>query len=204
VNPNSPTPAAQVADNDLAVGRIVEAISNSKFWANTCIFAIEDDPQAGFDHVDGHRSICLVASPYTKRGAIVSEFFNQTSVLHTIELMLGCPPMNQMDAMAPVMTEVFTTQRDLTPYKLIPNKVPLDQMNPAKAELKGKSLELAEISERQRLDLPDMAKEDELNRVVWHAMKGIDAAYPAEWAGAHGRGLKKLKLKFDAAIEDDD
>src|SRR5207237_9753311 len=72
VNPQVPTPAAMVADNDLAVGRVVDAISHSKFWATTCIFVIEDDPQAGFDHVDGHRSLCLLISPYTKRGEVVS------------------------------------------------------------------------------------------------------------------------------------
>ena len=104
-----------VADNDLAVGRVVDAISHSKFWATTCIFINEDDPQAGFDHVDGHRSFCLVVSPYTKRNAVVSQFYNQTSVLHTIELMLGCPPMNQFDAMAPAMREVFDAKPDLAP-----------------------------------------------------------------------------------------
>jgi YVTN family beta-propeller protein len=87
--PGMPTPRAHVADNDLALGRIVEAISKSKFWAKTCIFVIEDDPQDGFDHVDGHRSLCLVISPYTKRGAVVSEFYNQSSVLHTICRILG-------------------------------------------------------------------------------------------------------------------
>ena len=87
--PGNPTPRAQVADNDLAVGRIVERISQSRFWPKTCIFVIEDDPQNGFDHVDGHRSLCLVVSPYTKRGAVVSKFYNQTSVLHTMSRMFG-------------------------------------------------------------------------------------------------------------------
>ncbi len=106
-SPGGATPAAMVADNDLAVGQVVEGISHSKFWKDTCIFVIEDDPQAGFDHVDGHRSTCLVVSAYTKRHAVVSNFYNQTSILHTIELMLGLPPMNQLDAMAPAMKEVF-------------------------------------------------------------------------------------------------
>src|SRR5207248_10742079 len=115
--PGLPTPRAQVADNDLALGRVVEAISHSRFWPKTCIFVIEDDPQDGFDHVDGHRSLCLVISPYTHRGKVISRFYNQTSVLHTMERILGLPPMNQMDALAPLMTECFMDRPDLTPYK---------------------------------------------------------------------------------------
>jgi hypothetical protein len=202
-NPNVPTPNAMVADNDLAVGRVVDAISHSKFWATTCIFIIEDDPQAGFDHVDGHRSLCLVVSPYTKRNVIVSNFYNQTSVLHTMELMLGLPPMNQMDAMAPVMRECFTEKADMRPFVCLKNNVPLDQMNPAKTALSGKALGLAEKSERLPLDGPDMADEDTLNRILWHYARGVDARYPSEWAGAHGKGLKALGLRFDGKDEDD-
>jgi phospholipase C len=203
-NPGTPTPAAMVADNDLALGRIVEAISRSAFWPKTCIFVIEDDPQNGFDHVDGHRSPCLVISPYTKRGAVVSNFYNQTSVLHTMELMLALPPMNQFDAMAPVMRECFTAKPDLTPYTCVPNTVPLDQMNPPKTALSGVMLDLAEQSERLPLDLPDRCDENTLNRIVWHATKGAAARYPAEFAGAHGKGLKKLHLKLDGTRDDDD
>lgn len=202
--PDAPTPAAMVADNDLALGRIVEAISHSPFWATTCIFAIEDDPQNGFDHVDGHRSICLVISPYTKRGEVVSEFFNQTSVLHTMELMLGLPPMNQMDAMAPAMGACFGSKADLTPYTHVPNRVPLDQKNPPKTALSGMKLELAEQSATQNFDEPDRADENTLNRILWHAQKGVDASYPASFAGAHGRGLKKLHLTLNAAVDTDD
>ena len=85
-NPGSPTPRAMVADNDLAVGRIVEAVSKSKFWPKTCIFLVEDDPQDGFDHVDGHRTVALVLSPYTKRKFVDSTNYNQTSMVKTIEL----------------------------------------------------------------------------------------------------------------------
>jgi YVTN family beta-propeller protein len=198
---NAPTPAAMAADNDLAVGKLVEAISHSPFWAKTCIFVIEDDPQAGFDHVDGHRSFCLVASPYTKRGKVVSEFYNQTSVLHTMELMMGLPPMNQFDAMAPVMRECFTERADLRPYVAMANRVPLDQMNPKKAKATTQQRQSAEQSEAMNWGEPDRVDEDVLNRILWHAMKGEGARYPAEFAGAHGRGLKGLKLK---AVEDDD
>jgi hypothetical protein len=90
-----PTPAAQVADNDLSLGRVVEAVTKSIFASNTVIFVIEDDPQSGYDHVDAHRSLCLVVSPYTKRGQVISKFYNQAGVLHTMEQIMGLPPMNQ-------------------------------------------------------------------------------------------------------------
>src|SRR5581483_5634133 len=112
----TPTPRALVADNDLALGRIVEGITRSRFWPTTAVFVIEDDPQDGFDHVDGHRSPCLVISPYTRRNAVVSDFYIQTSVLHTIELMLGLPAMNQIDAMAPPMFGCFAATGDFTPF----------------------------------------------------------------------------------------
>src|SRR5256885_15449232 len=92
-NPGAPTPAAQMADNDLAFGRIVEAVSHSRFWKDTCILAIEDDPQSGWDHVSGYRTTAYVASPYTKRSEVVHTQYNTTSVLRTIELILGLPPM---------------------------------------------------------------------------------------------------------------
>ncbi|MCU0704647.1 MAG: hypothetical protein MUF18_11780 [Fimbriiglobus sp.] len=195
--PGMPTPAAHMADNDLALGRAVEAISKSKFWAKTVIFVVEDDPQDGWDHVDGHRSIGLVISPYTKRQAVVSNFYNQTSVIHTIEQILGLPPMNQMDAMAPLMTDCFADTPDLTPFKARRVNTLLDQLNPAKDQLPKKERVLAEISERQNWSKPDRVDDDEVNRVLWHAMKGVDVPYPAEWAGAHGRGLNERKLKHE-------
>jgi YVTN family beta-propeller protein len=202
----APTPAAMVADNDLALGQVIEGISKSKFWPKTAIFVIEDDPQAGFDHVDGHRSLCLVASPYTKRGALVTNFYNQTSVLHTMELILGLPPMNQMDAMAPVMRECFTDKADLKPYTALANKVPLDQLN-KKAPEKTAAATFEALSEAQRWDIPDAANEDALNRIIWFAQKGETEAYPASLAGAHGKGLKKLGLSLTAKAKkgkDDD
>lgn len=194
--PGLPTPSGYLAANDLALGRIVEAISKSRFWPKTAIFVVEDDPQSGFDHVDGHRSICLVISPYTKHGAVVSEFYNQTSVLHTMELILGIPPMNQMDAMAPVMSECFTDKPDLRPYTCLPNSIPLDQVNPKTAKLDGLRLQMAQQSLSVRFDEPDRVDDDTLNRIIWHSVMGVDAPYPAEWAGPHGRGLKALDLKL--------
>ncbi len=203
-SPGAPTPRAYVADNDLAVGRIVEAVSKSKFWPNTCIFINEDDPQSGYDHVDGHRSLCLVVSPYTKRGALISSFYNQGSVLHTIELMLGIPPMNQMDSMAPVMADCFTETPDLTPYTALPSQVPLDEVNPRKSALSGDALHWAEVSLAQDLSGPDMVDDNALNRAIWHSMKGVDTPYPVAFAGAHGKGLKALGLALDLDAEDED
>ncbi|MEI2723718.1 MAG: bifunctional YncE family protein/alkaline phosphatase family protein [Verrucomicrobiota bacterium] len=199
----SPTPRAQVADNDLAVGRIIERISRSRFWPRTCIFVNEDDPQAGFDHVDGHRSLCLVVSPYTKRGAVVSKFYNQTSVLHTMERMLGLPPMNQMDSLAPLMTDCFTGTPNFSPYNCLQNNIALDEMNKPTAQLQGLELYWAEQSLAQPLDQVDQADEDTFNRILWHSVKGVDRPYPAGLAGAHGKGLKRLKLSLTGETDDD-
>jgi YVTN family beta-propeller protein len=194
-DPGQPTPRAHVADNDLAVGRVVEAISKSRFWPKTCIFIIEDDPQDGWDHVDGHRSTCLVLSPYTRRGKVVSQFFNQTSVLHTMERILGVPPMNQMDALAPVMNACFTAKPDFTPYQALPATVKLDELNPPLKKLKGRARLWAEKSMALDFSKPDVADEDTLNRILWFAAKG-EEEYPAAYAGAHGRGLRALKLRL--------
>jgi YVTN family beta-propeller protein len=121
-----PTPEAQVADNDLALGQIVEAVSHSRFWTNTCLFAVEDDPQAGWDHVSGFRTTAYLVSPFTRRHATVSTQYNQTSLLRTMELILGLPPMNQMDATADPMFDCFTNTPDFTAYNVVTNRVPLD------------------------------------------------------------------------------
>ncbi len=196
-SPGAPTPRAQVADNDLALGRALEALSHSRFWSNSVVFVIEDDPQDGFDHVDGHRSICLVVSPYTKRQTVISEFYNQTAVLHTMERILGLPPMNQMDAQSPLMTACFTNTPNFTPYSALPNNVPLDEMNPGTSTLRGRPRYWARQSLRQNFAQFDRADEDTLNRILWHSVKGADAPYPAAFAGAHGRGLRALGLQLD-------
>jgi YVTN family beta-propeller protein len=190
-SPNTPTPRAQVADNDLALGRVVEGLSKSKFWAKTCIFVVEDDPQDGFDHVDGHRSPCLVISPYTKRGKVVPQFYNQTSVLHTIQRILGLPPMNQLDAMAPLMTACFTTKPDMRPYTALPNRVPLDEMNPPLTALRGKKLYWAKKSMNLPKERPDEAEEDTFNRILWHAAKGVNTPYPAHLVGSREERKEK-------------
>ncbi len=177
----SPTPAAQVADNDLALGQIVDAVSHSRFWTNTCIFAVEDDPQAGADHVSGFRTTAYVASPYTKRGVTVSTQYNQTSLLRTMELMLGLPPMNQLDATATPMFDCFTNTTDFTAFDAVTNNVPLDEMNPAPKQIPdAQRRKDAYVSARLPLQKPDQCPEDVLNRILWRATMGTKP-YP-EWA----------------------
>lgn len=178
VNENFPTPGAAVADNDLALGQIVEAVSNSKFWKETAIFVIQDDPQSGLDHVDGKRTVAFCISPYTKRGEVVSTHYNQNSLLRTIELILGLPPMSQFDLVATPMTDCFTDKPDFTPYKALPNQIPLDQMNPKLSVLKGKQLYWAKKSLEMPLEEADEAEDDVLNKIVWYAVKGYDVPYP--------------------------
>ena len=178
----SPKPEAQVADNDLAFGQIVEAVSHSKFWTNTCIFAVEDDPQNGWDHVSGYRTTAYVISPFTKRGATVSTQYNQTSLLRTMELILGLPPMNQMDATATPMFDCFTNTPDFTAFDAMTNNVPLDEMNKLAKEIKDSALRRdAMVSAKLPLEKEDQCPEDLFNRILWRAMKGSQAPYPA-WA----------------------
>ena len=178
----APTPAAQVADNDLALGRIVEALSKSPFWPQTCIFVIEDDPQAGWDHVSGYRTTAYVASPYTRRNTVVSTQYNQTSLLRTMELILGLPPMNQMDATATPLTDCFMDAPDPRPFTAVPNNIPLDQMNPEPKRISDMILRKhAYASAKLPLDKVDQCPEDLLNRILWHAMKGSQTPYPL-WA----------------------
>ncbi len=173
-----PIPAAEVADNDLALGQIVEAVSNSKFWKETAIFVIQDDPQSGYDHVDGKRTVAFCISPYTKRGKVISTQYNQNSILRTIELILGLSPMSQFDLTAEPMTDCFTEKADFTPYKALPNNIPLDQMNPKMSALQGKPLYWARKSMEMPLDEPDEADDEELNKIVWYSVKGYDVPYP--------------------------
>ncbi len=178
-----PTPRAMVADNDLALGQIVEAISKSKFWKETCIFVVEDDPQAGFDHVDGHRTVAFAISPYTRRKFVDHTNYNQTGMVKTIELMLGLPPMNQLDLSATAMRTCFQSEPDLTPYTAISNKIALDEMNPPLKKLKGLALHWAKKSLELPLDEADRADEQTLNRILWHAMRGDGVPYPEEYSG---------------------
>jgi YVTN family beta-propeller protein len=177
--PGSPTPRAMVADNDLALGTIVEAVSKSRFWPKTCILVTEDDPQNGFDHVDGHRTVGLCISPYTKRKAVDSTCYNQTGLVKTIELILGLPPMTQLDLSATPLRACFTDTPDVTPYTAVKNNIALNEMNPPAKELKGKALEFAKKSMDLDFDEEDKADEDTLNRILWFAARG-EKPYPGD------------------------
>jgi Phosphoesterase family len=183
--PGWPTPRAMVADNDLALGRIVEGLSKSKFWPNMCIFVVEDDPQNGFDHVDGHRTVAFAISPYTRRKAVDSTNYNQTGMVKTIELMLGLPPMNQHDLSATPMRNCFQATPDLTPYSHVANRIPLDEMNKPLAQLNGRALEWARKSQALNLDEGDAADEDTLNRIIWFSVRG-DEPYPGDRGSPRG------------------
>ncbi|HEX9093766.1 MAG TPA: alkaline phosphatase family protein, partial [Coriobacteriia bacterium] len=177
-------PAAQSADNDLAFGRIVEALSHSPFWREMAVFVIEDDPQDGWDHVSGYRTTAYVASPYAKRGQVVRTQYNTTSIVRTLEQILGLPPMNQLDASAVPMGDAFTDTPDYTPFVAVPANVALDEMNPpAHALADPVARRDALASARMNFRQVDKAPEDALNRVLWRAMKGTREPYP-EWAVA--------------------
>jgi YVTN family beta-propeller protein len=178
----SPKPEAQVADNDLAVGKIVDAVSHSAFWKDTCIFCIEDDPQNGWDHVSGFRTTAYVISPYTKRHAVVNTQYNQTGLLRTMELILGLPPMNQFDATATPMFDCFTDTPDFTPYDSVANNVPLDEMNPPARKISDSQLRKdAYVSAHLPLTLADQCPEGVLNEILWRSVKGTQTPYPS-WA----------------------
>lgn len=180
----SPTPAACVADNDLAFGRIVEALSRSRFWNEMAIFAIEDDPQAGWDHVSGYRTTAYCVSPYAKRRALVSTQYNTTSILRTMEQILGVPPMNQFDASATPMFDCFTDTPDFAPFVALPSNVPLDQMNPAPHSIRDEILRHdALASASMNFREVDKAPEGELNRILWRSVRGSGVPYPAWAAG---------------------
>jgi len=178
-SPGFPTPRAMVADNDLALGRIVDAISHSRFWPETAIFVTEDDAQNGLDHIDGHRTVGLLISPYSVRGEVDHTLYNQINMVRTMEQILGLPPMNQFDLAADPMFSAFTDEPDFAPYDALPNQIPLDEMNPGLAGLTGLQRELAKASMEMDFSEPDAAPEELLNRVIWHSLKGYDVPYPA-------------------------
>ena len=178
--PGYPTPRAMVADNDQALGEIVETVSRSKFWPDTCIFVVEDDPQSGYDHVDGHRTVALAISPYSRRKHVDHTNYNQTGMVKTIELILGLPPMNQLDLSATPMRECFAAEANLSPFHARAAQIPLDEMNPPLSKLKGTALKWAKKSIELDFDEEDEADDDTLNRIVWHSVRG-DQPYPAQW-----------------------
>jgi YVTN family beta-propeller protein len=176
------TPESYQADNDLAMGRVVEALSHSAYWKDTCLFAIEDDPQNGWDHVSGYRTTGYVVSAYTRRHVTVSDRYTQPGMLRTMELMLGLPPMNQLDASATPMAACFTDRPDLAPFQATPARVSLDTVNPPAREVSDRTRR-RDIVTSEWIDFtaPDRANEEELNGILWRAMKGSRTPFP-RWA----------------------
>jgi Phosphoesterase family/Lactonase, 7-bladed beta-propeller len=166
-----PTPTAMVAENDLALGLLVEAVTKSKFWKETAIFVVEDDAQNGSDHVDAHRSVALVISPYTQTGKVDSTMYSTASMLRTMELILGLRPMSQFDAAARPMYNAFQKEPKFDPYKHLVPDVNLKAVNLASAY----GAKLAETW--------DFSKEDAIddlifNEVIWRSVRGHDAPMP--------------------------
>lgn len=173
--PGMPTPRAGVADNDLALGRVVDRISHSRFWKNTLILVVEDDSLYALDHVDGHRMIAFCVSPYTKRGAVVSDIYNHTSFVRTIDLVLGLPALTRFDRTATPLTDCFVDKPDFRPYTCLKNGVPLDELNPPLSALHGETRALAKASSRLNWSAPDRADPHIVARAVWHSMRPRDA-----------------------------
>ncbi len=159
-----PTPRAHMADNDLALGRVIEALSKSPFWKNTVVFVLEDDAQDGPDHVDSHRSVLFVISPYN-RGKVFHRFVNTTDVLATIEDILGLGRMSQFDHYSRPLREIWERTPDLRPYGALTPSVSLRELNPKQGVL-------AEASKTLALDAEDEADEDLFNEILWKQIKG--------------------------------
>jgi YVTN family beta-propeller protein len=170
-SPGMNTPRAMVADNDLAIGRLVDLISHSAIWKESAIFILEDDAQNGPDHVDAHRSLLLAISPFSRRGVVDSTLYTTSGVLRTMELILGLPPMSQYDAAATPMYNAFTTAPDLRPFTQLPARIRLDEKNDWNAP--G-----AQASLRMNFSAPDLAPDLELNQIIWEAVRGRGAQMP--------------------------
>ena len=167
---NLNTPRACFADNDLALGRIIEAVSNSPYWKDTVIFVLEDDAQDGPDHVDSHRSVMFVVSAYNKSGA-VHRFVNTTDVFATMEEILNLAPLSQFDFYGRPLREVFSDKPDLKPYAAIKPEQSLNETNPAKT----KNAEASAALDLTEVDKADM---DSFNRILWSEIKGANIPYP--------------------------
>jgi hypothetical protein len=179
-------PRACVADNDLGLGQIVDGLTHSSFWNDMAIFVIEDDAQNGVDHVDGHRTTAFAVSPFVRRGSIDHVFYNQPSVVKTIELMLGLPALSLFDLVATDMRASFIGPNEKPNYAPFSAVIPtqrLDETNSRVSEIRGPDAgarrRAALASSRMRFDGPDEAPSDALNRILWHDARGWRTRYPA-------------------------
>jgi hypothetical protein len=187
-SPGKKTPMACVADNDLALGRVVEAVSQSAFWAKSAIFVVEDDAQNGPDHVDAHRTVALVASPYARRGVVDSTMYSTSSMLRTMELILGMRPMSQFDAAATPMYPAFTGQAELKSYSALVPEVNLEETN-------QKTAWGAERSQRMNFAKEDAADDLQLNEIIWRSIRGAGFPMPAP---------VRASFVFSSSGDDDD
>jgi YVTN family beta-propeller protein len=181
--PGANTPKSCFADNDLALGRIVEAVSHSPYWKDTAFFILEDDAQDGPDHIDSHRSVLLTISAYNRVGTI-HRFVNTTDVFATIEAILGLPPLSQFDFYGRPLREVFAKEPDLRPYVALKPEQSLEEVNPTQGKTGQASLQL-------NLDKPDAADDDTFNRILWEMIKGEAVPYPVP------RRVSSLELARD-------
>ena len=170
ISARKPTPQFYVADNDYALGLLVEAVSNSPYWKDTAIAVVEDDAQDGPDHIDAHRSVALLISAYNRPGALIHEFHNTVSLIRTIELLLGIEPMNQLDATSTPIN-IFRVEPDLRPYKAVLPNVALDNLiTPAAGD--APTARWMRLTEEQDLAHADMADPEVLNRIIWFSVRG--------------------------------
>jgi len=167
-----PTPRAMVAENDLAFGTLIEYLSKSKIWNESAVFVVEDDAQNGPDHVDAHRSIAYVISPFVKKKSVVSRMYSTASMLRTIELILGLPPMSQYDAAATPMWECFTNSADPSIYKMKAVTYNLKETNKDNTAIAKRSAEF-------NLAIMDAAPDLEFNEVIWKTVKGLNSVMPS-------------------------
>jgi len=203
-----PNAAAQVADNDLAVGKIVDTISHGQYWKDSAIFVVEDDSQAGLDHVDGHRAPVQIISPYAQHGVVDSHYYSQITMIRTIEQILGVKPMNQKDSAATPMSAAFTPKPDYTPFTALPNRTSLTgglatqpscgadtpaPPDPAAAPVPSSAVpadkaqvaaQWQEWTTHQRLTGPnavaDYANPAQMNHFTWYQTHGWQQPYPGE------------------------
>ncbi len=179
-SPGFPVPKAMVADNDLAVGRIIDVITHSRFWDSTVVFITEDDSQSGWDHISSYRTTGLIISPYSVMNKTIHTNYNQTSMVRTMEQILGLPPMNVIDATALPMFDCFTNKKTNYVYNYIKNNIPLNEMNKPLAQLKGKAAYFAKLSVNSAFKELDGGQDDLMNRILWFDAKGLKP-YPAKF-----------------------
>jgi hypothetical protein len=188
------TPRSCVAENDLALGRLLELLSHSRFWPQMAVFVVEDDAQNGPDHVDAHRSIALVAGPFVRRGAVVHTMYSTCSMLRTMELALGLPPMSQFDAAAQPMFDCFTGTADPRAYAALKNRVPIDERNEATAW--GTA-----VSDTLDFTREDAADDLLLDEIVWKAVRGAGSPMPPP---VHAAFVRVLDVRPSVGDDDDD